>query len=166
METVNKEQNKMSLVKKDIKIREKNEYVYVISSEFYAFRNMFKIVGKITQSEYKQFISKTKPNENELFVVHIVKTYNSESLLKRIDDNMFRFKHKTLPSFYHSNYDNVIKTVNLFSTNYNKEIEIFNSVCKKLIDNSGSFDNENILTKEFLYQKDREIRQMLNDKLL
>jgi prophage antirepressor-like protein len=114
-------------------MKEKNETVYIMSSESYAKQGLWKI-GKTKLKTTKRLsgLNTANPAGENIRVLKEIKTNNSLALEKRCHYILQNLRPTSHKEWFLSSWCNLVKLLDIISNNMNEELEIVNDLVKEV----------------------------------
>lgn len=129
--------NRANIINKELLdfklMKEKNETVYVMSSESYAKQGLWKI-GKTILKATKRLsgLNTSHPEGENIVVLKEIKTNNASALEKRCHWILQNLRPTTHKEWFLSSWNNLVKLLDIISNNMNEELEIVNQLVKEV----------------------------------
>ena len=145
----------------NVSIREKNEWIYIATTEQYASNNRFKVGSTKRLAKRLSPYNTGRIKEDPMYYCWISKCYCSSKVDEMIKSLLSDFRDKKNSEMYIMNFDDLVDIVEFISENFEKSVEYVNSFVKNRL--AFSSDKEPVIPKPIEIEKTSLVIKNIND---
>ena len=147
----------------NVKMKEKNQVIYIATTRIYAGQNIFKVGGVSSESRLQNRLSQYNSgriSEDYFYYCFILKCNNFHHMENRIKEILGDFKYNKEKEMYVLNYRVLQEIISFLVENYNNEIDRLNEFMNNILQNMSRI--EPIIPEPILLRNTIEIKRICN----
>ena len=147
----------------NVKMKEKNQLIYIATTRMYAGQNIFKVGGVSSESRLQNRLSQYNSgriSEDCFYYCFMLKCNNFHHMENRVKEILSEFKYNKEKEMYVLNYRVLQEIISFLVENYNNEIDRLNEFMNNILQNMSRL--EPIIPEPILLRNTIEIKRICN----
>ena len=150
----------------NVKMKEKNQVIYIATTRMYAGQNIFKVGGVSSESRLQNRLSQYNSgriSEDCFYYCFMLKCNNFHHMENRVKEILSEFKYNKEKEMYVLNYRVLQEIISFLVENYNNEIDRLNEFMNNILQNMSRIEPiEPIIPEPILLRDTIEIKRICN----
>ena len=147
----------------NVKMKEKNQVIYIATTKMYAGQNIFKVGGVSSENRLQNRLSQYNTgriSEDCFYYCFMLKCNNFHHMENRIKEILSEFKYNKEKEMYVLNYRVLQEIISFLVENYNNEIDRLNEFMNNILQNMSRL--EPIIPEPISLRDTIEIKRICN----